>query len=120
LRIAELAPDYPGLGVVATRSRVASSGAAVAAYLGALDAARRWLRQAPRPEVEEELAAMGFGPGAAASVLATLPDDLRPSVAGLKTLAVLRSDQAMSLPGAPASQDLVDLESLSRSGETNT
>jgi ABC-type nitrate/sulfonate/bicarbonate transport system substrate-binding protein len=116
MRVSELTPAYPGLGIVARRSLLDTHGDAVAAYLRALDEANRWLREAARADVEQELRDAGLGPAAVDSVLATVPLTLLPSAEGLEVLARLRHELGRTVPGAPAPADLVDLRALQAAG----
>jgi ABC-type nitrate/sulfonate/bicarbonate transport system substrate-binding protein len=116
MRVSDLTASYPGLGVVVRRSLLDSRLDAVAGYLRALDDANRWLRQAPEADVERELLAAGFGSAAAASALAAVPTSLLPPAEGLKVLAQLRAELAMTFPGAPDAADLVDLRALRAAG----
>ena len=116
MRIGQLAPAYPGLGVVARRSWLAAHLDEAAAYLRALDDANRWLRDTPGDEVERELLSAGFGAAAFASSLATVPATLEPSPEGLRVLGRLRQQLGMAVPGAPDVADLVDLRALHAAG----
>jgi ABC-type nitrate/sulfonate/bicarbonate transport system substrate-binding protein len=116
MRVRQLTPSYPGLGVVAGRSALESRLDEVAAYLCALDAAGRWLRESPRDAVEQELVFAGFGASTVASVLATVPTSLVPSDDGLEVLARLREELGMTVPGAPEAADLVELRPLRAAG----
>ncbi|GAA4718608.1 hypothetical protein Prum_014470 [Phytohabitans rumicis] len=116
IRVHQLTPSYPGLGVVASRSRLEARLDEVAAYLHALDAARRWLREAPRDEVARELGSAGFGPSTVASALATAPTSLVPSDDGLKALTRLREELDMTVAGAPDAADFVELRPLRVAG----
>src|SRR4051812_48185923 len=92
MRVSTLTPAYPGLGVVASRSMLDSGLDVVATYLRVLDQANRWMREAPRDEVENELRGAGLGPAAVASALATVPASLLPSSEGLEVLVRLRDE----------------------------
>jgi ABC-type nitrate/sulfonate/bicarbonate transport system substrate-binding protein len=116
LRVSELTPAYPGLGVVARRSLLDSRLDAVSGYLRVLDEANRWMREAPRDEVEHELRAAGLGPAAVASALATVPTSLLPSPDGLEVLVRLRDELGRTIPGAPEAAALVDLRALQAAG----
>jgi ABC-type nitrate/sulfonate/bicarbonate transport system substrate-binding protein len=116
MRVGQLAPAYPGLGVVARRSWLEAHLDEAAAYLRALDGANRWLRDAPRDDVERELLTAGFGAAALASALATVPATLEPSPEGLRVLGGLREQLGMAVPGAPNAADLVDLRALRAAG----
>jgi ABC-type nitrate/sulfonate/bicarbonate transport system substrate-binding protein len=116
MRVGELTPAYPGLGVVVRRSLLESRLDEVAAYLRALDDANRWMREAPRGDTEPILEAAGLGPAAVASALASAPASLLPSHEGLEVLARLRDELSMAVPGAPDAADLVDLRPLQAAG----
>jgi ABC-type nitrate/sulfonate/bicarbonate transport system substrate-binding protein len=116
MRVGELTPAYPGLGVVVRRSLLESRLDEVAAYLRALDDANRWMREAPRGDAEHVLEAAGLGPAAVASALASAPASLLPSHEGLEVLARLRDELSMAVPGAPDAADLVDLRPLQAAG----
>ena len=116
MRIGQLAPAYPGLGVVARRSWLEAHLDEAAAYLRALDDANRWLRDAPGDEVERELLSAGFGAAAIATSLANVPATLEPSREGLRVLGRLRQQLGMAVPGAPDVADLVDLRALRAAG----
>jgi ABC-type nitrate/sulfonate/bicarbonate transport system substrate-binding protein len=116
MRIGQLTPLYPGLGVVARRSWLDSHLDAVAAYLRALDDANRWLGEAPRDEVDEELRSAGFGAAGIASSLSNVPVTLEPSREGLRALGQLRQELDMTVPGAPGAPELVDLRALRTAG----
>jgi ABC-type nitrate/sulfonate/bicarbonate transport system substrate-binding protein len=116
MRVRGISASYPGLGVVTSRGLVESRLDELAAYLHALDEANRWLRVAPRSDVEQELAALGLGPAAVSSALATVPAGLLPSAQGLDVLTRLRDELGMRVPGAPAAADLVDLRPLRSAG----
>ena len=108
MRVQELAPAYPGLGIVASRGKLDTAVEPVAAYLAALDNALGWMRGADPGDVAAELAAAGFGPAAARSVLATIPRTLAPASDGLAALIRLRQETGMVIAGAPAPADLID------------
>jgi len=116
MRIGQLTPSYPGLGLVASRSWLESHLDETAAYLRALDDANRWLRDAPRDEVERELLSAGFGAAAVATSLANVPATLEPSREGLRVLGRLRQQLGMAVPVAPDVTDLVDLRPLRAAG----
>ena len=66
------------------------------------------MRGADPGDVAAELAAAGFGPAAARSVLATIPRTLAPASDGLAALIRLRQETGMVIAGAPAPADLID------------
>ena len=100
MRVGDLVPSYPGLGIVARRSTVASSQELLAAYLVALQSAVDWLREAPYAAVEQALSPAGFGPAAVRSVLASLPLTVAPVVEGLDVLLRLRASVGRTLDGS--------------------
>jgi hypothetical protein len=116
MRVQELAPAYPGLGIVARRARLDIAVEPVAAYLAALDDALGWMRGAGPGGVAAELAAAGFGPAAVRSVLATIPRTLAPAGDALAGLVRLRQETGMTIAGAPAPADLIDLRPLRVAG----
>jgi ABC-type nitrate/sulfonate/bicarbonate transport system substrate-binding protein len=116
MRIGQLTRSYPGLGVVARRSWLDVHVDEAAAYLLALDDANRWLRDAPRDEVERELRSAGFGAAAIETSLANAPATLEPSREGLRVLGRLRQQLGMAVPGAPDVAELVDLRALRAAG----
>jgi ABC-type nitrate/sulfonate/bicarbonate transport system substrate-binding protein len=116
MRVQELAPDYPGLGVVASRSRLTSTIDAIAAYLRALDAANTWMRESSQETVAQQLADAGFGRSGLAAVLGSVPSTLQPAQKGLELLATLRTEQGLAVADAPPAPDLVDLRPLAATG----
>jgi len=116
MRVKELTPDYPGLGIVARRAKLDIAGEPVAAYLAALDDALGWMRGADPGDVAAELAAAGFGPAAVRSVLATIPRTLVPASGPLAALVSLRQETGMAIAGAPVPADLIDLRPLRIAG----
>ena len=116
MRVQELAPAYPGLGIVASRGKLDTAVEPVAAYLAALDNALGWMRGADPGDVAAELAAAGFGPAAARSVLATIPRTLAPASDGLAALIRLRQETGMVIASAPAPADLIDPRPLRVAG----
>ena len=116
VRFQEISPDYPGMGIVAGRRRLASKSDAVSAYLTGLERARSWLGSAPVADVVRELEPSGIGPAAVASMLSTVPDSFEPSLRGLELLAELRGDVDLSIAEAPAPHELVELGPLRRAG----
>jgi ABC-type nitrate/sulfonate/bicarbonate transport system substrate-binding protein len=114
--MADIAQDYPGMGIVADRSRLAQIPDAVSAYLTGLEQARSWLGTADEQAVLDELATATLGPAAVPSILASLPDSLEPSASGLDVLARLRTDLDMLIPGAPEPRQLLELGPLRRAG----
>ncbi|MDI9978160.1 ABC transporter substrate-binding protein [Rhodococcus sp. IEGM 1307] len=116
MRIAELVPSYPGLGIVSTQKVLSGKMDEIARYLRALAAAHRWMQQAAASEVEQELLATGLGQAAVASALAAVPQTLAPSGIGIRALAQLRDDLGMIVQGAPEAGDLIDLRPLQAAG----
>jgi ABC-type nitrate/sulfonate/bicarbonate transport system substrate-binding protein len=116
MRVQQLTPAYPGLGIVARRAALDAAAEPVAAYLAALDDALTWMRDADPGEVAAELAAAGFGPAAVRSVLATIPRALAPASDALSALVGLRQETGMAIAGAPEPADLIDLRPLRIAG----
>jgi ABC-type nitrate/sulfonate/bicarbonate transport system substrate-binding protein len=108
MRVGELAPAYPGLGVVARRALVETSSASLAGYLGALAEALVWMRASTNDEVAGHLTGVGFGHAAVQSVMSTLPSSLAPSPASLDVLLRLREQVDMVIPDAPHPREIVD------------
>lgn len=106
LRTADLVPEYPGLGVVASRAHLDDRTDAVRRYVAALERARRWIAETAPHEVAELLASVGHGPRAIETTLRNNPASLRSSTRGLQVLADLRSALSMSVVGAPAVDQL--------------
>jgi ABC-type nitrate/sulfonate/bicarbonate transport system substrate-binding protein len=115
-RIADIAQDYPGMGIVADRSRLAEIPDAVSAYLTGLEQARSWLGTADEQAVRDELATATLGLAAVPSILASLPDSREPSASGLDVLVGLRVDLDLLIPGAPEPRQLLELGPLRRAG----
>lgn len=116
MRVRDLAPSYPGLGVVARMSTVEASLETLAAYLRALEGAVGWLRKALLPEIEKELAAAEFGPAAVRSVLDSLPATVAPTTDGLDVLLQLRESVGMALHDVNKPGQLIDLRSAQAAG----
>ena len=116
MRVQELASAYPGLGIVARRAKLDTAVEPVAAYLAALDDALGWMRGADPGGVAAELTAAGFGPAAVRSVFATIPRTLAPASDAFAALARLRQETGMTIAGAPAPADLIDLRPLRIAG----
>ena len=108
LRVRDLAPTYPGLGIVARKSTLETSMEPLAAYLRALEGAVHWLRDSSPLDVQEELASAGYGPAAVRSVLASLPATVAPTAEGLDVLIDLRTSVGMALPGVDGPQQIID------------
>lgn len=107
MRISDLEPDYPGLGIVAGRVHVDGHADALAGYLAALERARHWTGAATAEAVTDVLRGADHGPGAAASAVRTNPPTLRATARGLAVLADLRSRMPLTIPEAPSPADLV-------------
>ena len=116
MRVRDLAPSYPGLGVVARMSTVEASLETLAAYLRALEGAVGWLRKALLPEIEKELAAAEFGRAAVRSVLGSLPATVAPIADGLDVLLQLRESVGMALDDVNKPGQLIDLRSAQAAG----
>jgi len=100
----DLYPSYPGLVVVMLQRRAADIGAAVAAYLDALAAGRRWLADDPEAGVEA-LMATGLQRDAAQAQIALCGSGtMTVSRDGFEVLRTLRSDQGL-LPDIPCTFD---------------
>ena len=63
MRVQELAPAYPGLGIVASRAKLDTAVEPVAAYLAALDNALGWMRGADPGERRRRTCRRGLRPG---------------------------------------------------------
>lgn len=100
-------PEYPGLGVVATRPRYAEEKTAIDAYLSALEKARQWLHDTPRTSAAQALASAGMGTASIDSLLALNPASLAPSMRGLRALVELRAEVSMEIPNAPSLDDIL-------------
>ena len=87
----------------------------MAAYLAALDNALGWMRGADPGDVAAELAAAGFGPAAARSVLATIPRTW-PRLATDSPPSSGCEETGMVIAGAPAPADLIDPRPLRVAG----
>lgn len=107
MRAADLAPGYPGLGVVARRAALSGGDGPVHAYLRALERARRWIRSESPETVAAQLGPAGHGPRAVASAIELNPPSLKATSPGLEVLAALRSSMDMLIPGAPSPESLV-------------
>jgi ABC-type nitrate/sulfonate/bicarbonate transport system substrate-binding protein len=107
MRISDLEPDYPGLGIVARRDHVDGHSEAIARYLAALERARQWISEMPPEAVAALLLGAGHGPRAAESVVRNNPPTLRAGVRGLMVLADLRARMALTIANGPALSDLV-------------
>lgn len=101
MRTPDLAPDYPGLGVVARRSLLDDRTDAVSRYLASLEKARRWIAETAREDVAGLLSAAGHGPLATESVIRNNPTSLRATVRGLHVLTELRARVSMPVADAP-------------------
>lgn len=107
MRLREMDPEYPGLGIVASMERLKYAELPIRGYLAGLERARRWIQESPQDTVAAQLAAAGHGPKAVDSVLELNPPTLRAAAAGLDVLARLRASLDMVIPGAPRPADLV-------------
>jgi ABC-type nitrate/sulfonate/bicarbonate transport system substrate-binding protein len=107
MRISDLEPDYPGLGIVARRDHVDGHSEAIARYLAALERARQWISEMPPEAVATLLLGSGHGPRAAESVVRNNPPTLRAVVGGLAVLADLRTRMSLPIANGPALKDLV-------------
>jgi ABC-type nitrate/sulfonate/bicarbonate transport system substrate-binding protein len=107
MRLRDLDPEYPGLGIVASAERIKHAEPLLRGYLATLERARGWIQEAPRDTVGALLAAAGHGPKAISSVIALNPLTLRATAGGLDVLARLRASLDMVLAGAPKPADLV-------------
>lgn len=107
MRTADLAPGYPGLGVVARRDALSGGDGPVHDYLRALERARQWIASESLETVAARLGPEGHGPTAVASAIELNPPSLRAAPRGLEVLADLRSSMDMLIPGAPPPEDLV-------------
>lgn len=116
MRVSQIDPFYPGLGVVARRTTLDASLKEVSDYLAALGQAIAWMSSAAADAVTAELATAGFGAAAIRSVLATLPDTLAPSREGIDALMTLRAGVDMAVAHASAPADMVDLWPLRAAG----
>src|SRR4051794_28557443 len=106
MRVGDLVPSYPGLGIVTRRATVEQSPDLLAGYLLALEGAVGWLRAASPRDVEEELSGAGFGPSAVRSVLAALPVTVTPTSEGLDVLVRMRESVGMPI------DEVIDLHRL--------
>ncbi|MFF7656173.1 ABC transporter substrate-binding protein [Streptomyces sp. NPDC007983] len=107
ISVVEEMPDFPGQGVVAGAAAL-HDGERLSRYLGALEAARRWLSGAPREQALEVLARGGYGTGAARAALRTCPVSLVPVRAGLERIVSMRRELDMLPDPAPRVEDLYD------------
>ena len=107
IRTPDLAPGYPGLGVVARRDQLSRTAGPIHAYLRALERARRWIASQKQETVAAQLAPAGHGPQAIASAIGLNPSSLRVAPQGLRVLADLRSSMDMLIVGAPSPEDLI-------------
>lgn len=116
MRVGDLAPSYPGLGIVARRATVDQSPEMLVGYLQALEGAVGWLRAASPGDVAKELAAAAFGPAAVRSVLASLPVTVAPTMEGLDVLVRLRESVGMALDEVTDPHQLIDPRAAEAAG----
>jgi ABC-type nitrate/sulfonate/bicarbonate transport system substrate-binding protein len=107
MRISDLEPAYPGLGIVAQRDHVNRHSEAIACYLAALERARQWISETPSEAVAAHLLDAGHGQRAAESVVRHNPPTLRAMVGGLRVLADLRTRMDLTIANGPALSDLI-------------